>query len=74
MRRNWRGRFRNNWYRGRNNQNNRSDSLNNSTSTHLLSSTAGSSRAPANQLPTILPISIHDNNNIWKLYFPTEGN
>lgn len=73
MRRNWRGRYRNNWCRGRNNQNNGSDSqsLNNSTSSHRVSSTAGSSRAPANQLPTVLPIN--DCNNIWKLYFPTEG-
>ncbi|XP_026738965.1 DNA helicase MCM8-like isoform X1 [Trichoplusia ni] len=71
MRRSWRGRYRNNWHRTRNNQNSGSDnqSLNNSSSSHRVSSTAGSSRAPANQLPIVLPIS---GNSIWKLYFPTE--
>lgn len=73
MRRNWRGRYRNNWYRSRNNQNNSSDnqSLNNSTNSHRVTSTAGSSRAPANQIPTVIPIN--EATNIWKLYFPTKG-
>lgn len=73
MRRNWRGRYRNNWNRSRNNQNTSSDnqSLNNSSTAPRVSSIAGSSRAPANQLPIVLPINEKD---IWKLYFPTEGN
>ncbi|XP_049692661.2 DNA helicase MCM8 [Helicoverpa armigera] len=72
MRRNWRGRYRNNWYRPRNNNSSASDSqsFQNVSSHRTSSSTAGSSRAPANQLPTVLPIN--DNKNIWKLYFPTE--
>ncbi|XP_075973567.1 minichromosome maintenance 8 factor recombination-defective [Anticarsia gemmatalis] len=74
MRRNWRGRYRNNWNRGRNSRSNNSDnqSLNNSsTSTARVSSVSGSSRAPANQLPIVIPLNT-GGNNTWKLYFPTE--
>ncbi|CAB3256561.1 unnamed protein product [Arctia plantaginis] len=71
MRRSWRGRYRNNWYRGRNYKNNsESSSLNDSSATLRAASTSGSSRAPANQLPIVLPIT--NRNNIWKLYFPIE--
>ncbi|KAM3967699.1 DNA helicase MCM8 [Aphomia sociella] len=72
MRRNWRGRYRNNWYRSNNKSNNTGDnqSLNNSSSSTRINSTASSSRAPANKLPIIVPL--HRNNNPWRLYFPSE--
>lgn len=73
MRRNWKGRYRNNWYRKTNKPNNSSDSssINNSSSSLLASNTSRSSRAPANQLPIVIPI--HTDKNVWKLYFPSEG-
>lgn len=72
MRRSWRGRYRNNWYRSRNyKHNSESSSLNDSSATVRAASASGSSRAPANQLPIVLPIT--NKNNIWKLYFPIEG-
>lgn len=73
MRRNWRGRYRNNWNRNKrpsNTSDNRS--LNNSSSSSLIASTASnSSRAPANQIPIVIPI--YTEKNVWKLYFPSEG-
>ncbi|XP_045448579.1 DNA helicase MCM8-like [Melitaea cinxia] len=72
MRRNWRGRYRNNWNRNKR-PNNTSDnrSLNNSSSSSLIASTASnSSRAPANQIPIVIPI--YTEKNVWKLYFPSE--
>ena len=77
MRRNWRGRYRGNWYRGAHKRNNNtssdSRSLNNSTSASgQLSTSASLSRAPANQLPIVVAINT-DKTNVWKLYFPSEG-
>ncbi|XP_061708966.1 DNA helicase MCM8-like [Cydia pomonella] len=72
MRRNWRGRYRNNSYHPRNQGNsNKADnrSLNNSCNT-TRPSTSAVSRAPANQLPIIVPI--YAGNNIWSLYFPSQ--
>ncbi|XP_045778501.1 DNA helicase MCM8 [Maniola jurtina] len=70
MRRGWRGRYRNNWNRGSSNRNTPcSGSVNNSTLSGV--STSVSSRAPANQIPIVIPI--HSDKNVWKLYFPTEG-
>lgn len=72
MRRNWKGRYRNNWNRANKNSNSGdSRSVINSSTSGRISSTAGSSRAPANQLPIIVPINTEK--NIWKLYFPSEG-
>lgn len=73
MRRNWRGRYKNNWNRNNNKSKTSTDnrSLNNSTSTIPLSATACSVRAPANQVPIVIPIN--SGSNTWKLYFPTEG-
>lgn len=71
MRRNWRGRYRNNWYRSRNQQNSSNSdnqSVHNSTRPYT---TASTSRAPANQLPIIVPINA--GNNVWSLYLPTQG-
>ncbi|XP_063375575.1 DNA helicase MCM8-like [Cydia amplana] len=71
MRRNWRGRYRNNWYRPRNqgsSNNTDNRSLNNSCNT-TRPSTSAVSRAPANQLPIIVPI--YAGNNVWSLYFPS---
>lgn len=72
MRRSWRGRYRNNYYRSRNYKNTHSDadSINNSSRAQV-PSTSGSSRAPANQLPIVLPIL--NQNDYWKLYFPNNG-
>ncbi|KAG7310603.1 hypothetical protein JYU34_003395 [Plutella xylostella] len=73
MRRNWRGRgYSNNWYRPRKKptENSESGSVNNSSVSARLSSTAGSSRAPANQAPIIIPVT--KTNNAWKLYLPSE--
>ncbi|CAG4990031.1 unnamed protein product [Colias eurytheme] len=72
MRRNWRGRYKNNWNRNRNNTRNSADtsSVNNSTSSIPISNTSSSVRAPANRLPIVVPIN--SGTNIWKLYFPTE--
>ncbi|XP_028156203.1 DNA helicase MCM8 isoform X2 [Ostrinia furnacalis] len=73
MRRNWRGRYRNNWYRqNRPNSSAGADnrSLNNSSSSAQISSAASSSRAPANQLPIF--ISPNNENSLWRLYFPSE--
>lgn len=74
MRRNWKGRYRNNWYRKNNTTRKSSDSnsINNSSSSLLASTSSRSSRAPANQLPIVIPI--HSGKNLWKLYFPCEGN
>lgn len=72
MRRNWRGRYKNNWNRSKKNSTSADNrSINNSSTSTRISSTAGSSRAPANQLPVIVPINTEK--NIWKLYFPSEG-
>ncbi|CAH2102440.1 unnamed protein product [Euphydryas editha] len=71
MRRNWRGRYRNNWNRNkRPNSTSDNRSLNNSSSSSLIASTSNSSRAPANQVPIIIPI--YTEKNVWKLYFPSE--
>ncbi|KAG6458718.1 hypothetical protein O3G_MSEX011010 [Manduca sexta] len=73
MRRNWRGRYRNNWYPDRRRKTNRDaedTSLDNSSSSARISSTTGSSRAPANRLPIVVPVN--SGNNIWKIYFPTQ--
>ncbi|XP_049877697.1 DNA helicase MCM8-like [Pectinophora gossypiella] len=72
MRRSWRGRYKNNWYRNKNKANDSPDtrSLNNSSASARTSSIAGSSRAPANQLPIVVPVS--NEKNAWKLYFPSE--
>ncbi|RVE42678.1 hypothetical protein evm_012680 [Chilo suppressalis] len=72
MRRGWRGgRYRNNWDRS-NKTNNTSDtgSLNNSTVSARPSNVTGISRAPANQLPIVIPLN--SENDLWKLYLPTE--
>lgn len=74
MRRNWRGRYRNNWYRGNNRrkvttESSSSNSFDNSSGSVLNSS---ASRAPAAQLPIVIPI--FSNKDVWKLYFPMEGN
>ncbi|XP_004930146.1 DNA helicase MCM8 isoform X2 [Bombyx mori] len=73
MRRTGRGRYRNNWYRSKNKGNINSDdsSLNNTSTSARVTSTAGSSRAPANQLPIVISVGT-DLNNIWKLYFPSD--
>lgn len=75
MRRNWRGRgFGYNWNRSRKNvPSNSGDggSVKNSAASARISSTTGSSRSPANQLPVVIPLS--NGTNIWKLYFPLEG-
>lgn len=70
MRRGWRGRYRNNWNSSRRTST-PSRSVNNSASGSG-ASTSASVRAPANQLPVVIPI--HSEKNVWKLYFPTEGN
>lgn len=72
MRRNWRGRYRNNWNRGRGSSTADKTSINNSSDSVQVPSTVGSSWAPANQLPIVVPI--RNENNVWKLYFPIEGN
>ncbi|CAG9581574.1 unnamed protein product [Danaus chrysippus] len=72
MRRNWRGRYRNNWYRG----NNRRKATSESSSSKSFDNSSGSvlnssaSRAPAAQLPIVIPI--YSNKDVWKLYFPME--
>lgn len=73
MRRNLRGRYRNNWNRNKNKERNVNDgsSVNYCTSSANVSTAASSVRAPANQLPIVIPISSEI--NIWKLYFPLEG-
>ncbi|XP_068626199.1 DNA helicase MCM8-like isoform X2 [Battus philenor] len=77
MRRNWRGRYRNNWYRSRgksdcNNRSTENTSTYRSSNSQQLSHSASSSRAPANQIPLVIPVSLKHQNNTWKLYFPTE--
>nr|XP_034837320.1 DNA helicase MCM8-like [Maniola hyperantus] len=69
MRRGWRGRYRNNWNRISSSRNTPcSGSVNNSTLSGV--STSAYSRAPANQIPIVIPIL--SDKNVWKLYFPTE--
>ncbi|KAI8438611.1 hypothetical protein MSG28_011049 [Choristoneura fumiferana] len=71
MRRNWRGRYKNNWYRSRNQQNsNNSDNQSVHNSSTRPNTTASTSRAPANQLPIIVPINA--GNNVWNLYLPSQ--
>ncbi|CAG4978471.1 unnamed protein product [Parnassius apollo] len=76
MRRSWRGRYKNNWHRsrGKSSYNNNSaienQSTNNSSSVWLSHNNSVASRAPANQLPLVIPVNT--GNNIWKLYFPSE--
>lgn len=69
MRRNWRGRYRGNWCNTRNSKKSDCRSLNNSSSIARVPSSSGSTRAPANQLPVVIPIVNGD--NTWKLYFPS---
>lgn len=75
MHRNWRGRYRNNWYgsrgRGRPKTTNFSDNTSNSCASARVPSTTVSSRLPTSQLPIVIPIPA--GNIVWKLYFPTEG-
>ncbi|KAJ0182473.1 hypothetical protein K1T71_001842 [Dendrolimus kikuchii] len=73
MRRGWRGRYKNNFYRPRNKSNTDNISINNLSSSTRPSSNAGSSnsRAPANQIPIVVQIT---SESTWKLYFPTEDN
>ncbi|XP_072942602.1 DNA helicase MCM8-like [Epargyreus clarus] len=71
MRRNWRGRCRNNWNRNKNTKaTGDSRSLNNTSSVGPSTSASVSSRAPANQLPIVFAVGSED--NVWKLYFPSE--
>lgn len=74
MRRNWRGRYKNNWHRSNKSVNKSVDnhSINNLSSSTRINSSAGTSRAPVNQLPIVVPLN--SENNVWKLYFPSEGN
>ncbi|CAF4793633.1 unnamed protein product [Pieris macdunnoughi] len=70
MRRNWRGRW------NRNNNKSRistadNKSLNNSTLKNSTSIAANSVRAPANQVPIVIPIN--SETSVWKIYFPTES-
>ncbi|XP_047513532.1 DNA helicase MCM8-like isoform X2 [Pieris napi] len=70
MRRNWRGRW------NRNNNKSRistadNKSLNNSTLKNSTSIAANSVRAPANQVPIVIPIN--SETSVWKIYFPTEN-
>ncbi|XP_045538871.1 DNA helicase MCM8 [Papilio machaon] len=78
MRRGWGGRYRNNWYRPRgkstcNNSTTPNRSVNQpSTSRQISQNSVASSRAPANQIPLVIPISKEHQNDTWKLYFPNE--
>ncbi|XP_013177468.1 PREDICTED: DNA helicase MCM8 [Papilio xuthus] len=78
MRRGWGGRYRSNWYRPRgrsacNNSTTANRSINQpSTSRQISQNSVVSSRAPANQIPLVIPISKEHHNDTWKLYFPTE--
>lgn len=80
MRRGWRGRYRNNWYRPRgrstcNNSTAANQSIHQpSTSQQISHNSVASSRAPANQIPLVIAVSKEHQNDTWKLYFPTEGN
>ncbi|XP_050681276.1 DNA helicase MCM8 [Leptidea sinapis] len=72
MRRNWRGRYKNN--SNRHTYGSRSVSSHSNISKNYCPSTVtstNSARAPANQVPITVPIS-DNNSNIWKLYFPTQ--
>ncbi|XP_045484523.1 DNA helicase MCM8 [Pieris rapae] len=70
MRRNWRGRWNRNYNKSRISTTN-NKSLNNSTLKTSTSIAANSVRAPANQVPIVIPIN--SETSVWKIYFPTES-